>query len=198
MASLGKSLDAARQELAANVRLQYGVLAIGLILAFLLADALLGARDQAAIRVGEAQERLARVQQVAAQSSWPEFAAAAEAARDLVLADLRTASSSAVAEATLQAGVLELARASITNPGVTLATSEPIAGEPGLHRVAVTVSGSGTAADAVAFAAALESQPYLVVVEDIEFGGKTATNLSATVSAYFLLPLPAPGAEVSE
>lgn len=188
MADAGTVLAAARQELAGNVRLQYGVVVIGLILAVLLADALLAARDRAGLRVAETQDRLARVEQVAAQSSWPAFAAAAEQARDLVLADLRDASSSAVAEATLQAGVMDLARVSITNPSVALASSEPVEGQPGLHRVSVNISGSGTAADAVALGAALESQPYLIVIEDIEFGGRTATNLSATVSAYFRLP----------
>lgn len=187
MASPGMRIEAFRQEFASNVRLQYGVVAIVLILAFLLADSILGARDQAALRVAETQDQLARVQQVASQSSWPEFAAAARQARDLVVADLRDASSSAVAEATLQADVLALARISITNPSVALSSSEPVAGQPGLHSVTVTVSGSGTAADAVAFGSALESQPYLIVIEDIDFGGSQATNLGAKVTAYFRL-----------
>jgi hypothetical protein len=172
-------------DIRANPRLQAGLAVVAAILVLygvLVLLELRQAREQAYI---QRVEQLRKMRALAGQDAWIGRAQAAARVRQALAAEIPELETVGVAQAQLTSWVREIAQAFGGNAvQIQSQTAQQVAGEAGLWRVPVTLSGEAPPARVVDLIQQVERRSVLTVIEQAMVQNRENKTYSLTLVAY--------------
>lgn len=182
-------------EIRSNPRLQAGLAVVAAILVLYAALVLLDlrqAREQAYV---QRVEQLRKMRALAGQDAWIGRAQAAARVRQALAAEIPSFETVGVAQAQLTSWVREVGQAFGGNAvQIQSQTPQQVAGEDGLWRVPVTISGEAAPARVVDLIQQVERRSVLTVIEQAMLMNRENKTYSLTVVAYVRVGAGAPDA----
>lgn len=185
MAKLFSALGPLQDQLRANPRLRFGVIAIAGILAVYVFLALVDWRASVADRYVEKRDQLWRMQAVAGEEYWAERAVAADAARTRLAAEIPSAKTTGLAQAAVQAQSRDLADSAGTNTRIQPEAPARVEGWDDIYRLPVVISGTFEPAALVQLVRRIESGSNLVTIESVAFMNRQSKTAALTLVFFY-------------
>lgn len=179
--------QALQQELRGNPRLQVGLLAVAGILLLSLWWTLGDWRMGLAKEIDRANERLARVNQLADQDEWLVRAEAAQSLRATLEAEIPAAASAGLAQAAFQSWLSQLIGSLSVRPQLTMEAPVVLEQPHGMVRIAATLTGSLPARQWPDLLRRIEGDRNLLVIPTLQLRSDTSDTYTLTLHAFYRL-----------
>lgn len=183
----GAIWDGLRRELAGNPRLRLGVLAIVGILMLYLWLLLLDWRTALAQEHRSQRQRLDKIVALAGQDQWLARAEAASRLRQALEAQITSAPTLGLAQASVQSWARDLG-AAFSDMRVQTEAPVQVGADPGLWRIPVTLSGSLEPGQVLQLIQRIEQHSNLVTIEQALILNRSNRTFSLTVISYYRIP----------
>lgn len=178
----------ARNELAQNQRLRFGVLVIAAILAFYSFLVLRDWRADLHDRYVERRQYLRKLKSLAGQNQWPVRAEQMSRFRKALEAEIPTFPSQGLAQASAQTWASDLAAVRGSSVQVQSQPSQPVDGQPELLRVPVVLSGSLPPRAVLSLIEQIEKRGSLSVIEQASILNRENQTFQLTVVSFVRVP----------
>jgi len=181
-----------RQQLEAAPWLRWALLAIGVLAALVVAQAVEQVRVGAQQAAIDEEAKLRRIQALQGQDVWLQRATESQAMRKALEAQIPAAATSGAAQAALQSWLRGLANATSDPQRVRIAVegTSPVEEVPGLLRIRASLRGAMTPREAITIARQIEGGQNLVVIESLDIRSDANRLVSIGMNAYYRLPGP--------
>ena len=183
--SAATAWSSARDEWSRNARLRWGVAVIALVIGVWVFLVLRDWRDALAEEYLDRHAYLVKMQSLVGQDEWLERAEAAARIRAALEAEIPSADTIGIAQATVQTWARDLVAASGAELQVQAQAAQEVDGHPGLFRVPVVISGGLQAPKVMELIRQVESYGSLAVIEESLIMNRQNETFSLTVVAYF-------------
>lgn len=174
-----------KAEFVKNNRLRLGALVIAVLLFADAVSVLSTWRQQWSRDYEQLQTRLVRVQHISKEGGWPKRAADAEAIRKALEAEIPTADSVGLAQATFQGWLRQVVGSTGLPLSLSMGTPSPVDGMPGYFRIPATLAGRIDSRRALEVLRLIESRKELVVVQSIRLSTGANSSISLEVAAFY-------------
>lgn len=183
--ALSAALTQARKEFADNPRLRIGAWAIVAIVVFYLWLVLADWRAQMQKEYATQSQQLQKIRSLAGQDEWLQRAERARALREALQAQIPEVATLGLAQASVQTLARNLAAASGNAIRIQAQAPTPVAGNEGLWRVPVVISGGLGAEQVLQLVRRIESERNLMAIEQAMILNRDNRTFSLTVVAFF-------------
>ena len=182
-------LQSLKQQLDASPWLKWAGLAIAILGALFIAQALEGVRTTQQKASMEAEQNLRRTLALKGQNAWLEREKSSLQLRDALRAQLPEVGTTGMAQASLQTWLRGLTSSFDSNQNVTIRVnrSGPVEGMQDVLRVNASLNGQLSPRQALGLLRQIETSPNLVVVETLALQSDDSNTLQVTMNAYYRL-----------
>jgi len=185
--TLRAPLQQLKQQLDAAPWLKWAGLAIAVLLALLVMQALVDWRIAEQRTATQAERNLHRILALNGQEVWLEREKEAIVLRDAMWAQLPEVATPGLAQAALQNWLREIT-ASLQNVNIRINHSGPVEHLPGVFQVNANLSAPLLPGHALQMLRQIETAANLVTVETLRFTNDGRTALYLTLNAYYRIP----------